>query len=44
MDANITIALQEFPDLRGTMSREIIGDDVNFLCRGLASLVSLNSL
>src|SRR5260221_5148470 len=37
MDANITISLQEFPDLGGTMSREIIGDDMNFLCRGLAS-------
>ena len=37
MDANITISPQEFPDLRGTMSREIIGDDMNFLCRGLAS-------
>jgi len=34
MDANITISLQEFPDLGGTMSREIIGDDMNFLCRG----------
>src|SRR5260221_14648475 len=37
MDANITISLQEFPDLGGTMSREIICDDMNFLCRGLAS-------
>ena len=37
MDANITISPQEFPDLRGTMSREIIGDDMNFLGRGLAS-------
>src|ERR1700751_6231028 len=37
MDANITISPQEFPDLGGTMSREIIGDDMNFLCRGLAS-------
>src|SRR5258708_35586281 len=37
MDANITISLQELPDLGGTMSREIIGDDMNFLCRGLAS-------
>src|SRR6516165_7767261 len=37
MDANITISPQEFPDLRGTMSREIIGDDMNFLGRSLAS-------
>ena len=37
MDANISISPQEFPNLRGTMSREIIGDDMNFLCRGLAS-------
>src|SRR5258708_3293951 len=37
MDANITISLQEFPDLGGTMSREIIGDDMNLLWRGLAS-------
>ena len=34
MDANITIALQKFPDLGGTMSREIIGDDMNFLLPG----------
>src|SRR4029077_9850228 len=32
MDANITISLEEFPDLGGTMSREIVGDDMNFLC------------
>ena len=37
MDTDITISPQEFPDLRGTMSREIIGDDMNFLGRGLAS-------
>jgi hypothetical protein len=36
-EANISISPQEFPDLRGTMSREIIGDDMNFLGRGLAS-------
>ena len=35
MDANITISLEEFPDLGGTMSREIVGDDMNFLCRCL---------
>ena len=35
MDANITISLEEFPDLGGTMGREIIGDDMNFLCRCL---------
>ena len=34
MDANMTISPQEFPDLRGTMSREIIGDDMNFLLPG----------
>src|SRR6266478_4124983 len=32
MDANITISLEEFPDLGGTMSREIVGDDMSFLC------------
>jgi hypothetical protein len=37
MDANITISLEEFPDLGGTMRREIIGDEMNFLCRCLAS-------
>ena len=26
MDANITISLEEFPDLGGTMSREIVGE------------------
>ena len=35
MDANITISLEEFPDLGGTMSREIVGDNMNFLCRYL---------
>ena len=35
MDANITISLEKFPDLGGTMGREIVGDDMNFLCRGL---------
>ena len=30
MDANMTISAQEFPDVRGAMSREIIGDDMNF--------------
>src|ERR1700724_3586672 len=35
MDANITISVDEFPDLGGTMSREIVGDDMNFLCRCL---------
>ena len=35
MDANITISLEEFPDLGSTMSREIVGDDMNFLCRCL---------
>ena len=33
----MTISLQELPDLGGTMSREIVGDDMDFLCRGLAS-------
>jgi transposase len=36
METNITISLQELPDLGGTMSREIVGDDMDFLCRGLA--------
>src|SRR5271165_2740308 len=36
MEANITISLEEFPDLGSTMSREIVGDDMNFLCRCLA--------
>jgi len=31
MDPNIPISLEKFPDLGGTMSREIIGDDMNFL-------------
>ena len=35
MDANITISFEEFPDLGGPMGREIIGDDMNFLCRCL---------
>ena len=35
MDANVRISLEEFPDLGGTMGREIIGDDMNFLCRCL---------
>ena len=35
MDADIRISLQEFPDLGGTMGREIVGDDMNFLCRRL---------
>ena len=35
MDADVTILLKEFPDLGSTMGREIIGDDMNFLCWGL---------
>jgi hypothetical protein len=35
MDADIRISVEEFPDLGGTMGREIVGDDVNFLCRCL---------
>ena len=36
MDANVTISLQEFPDLGSPMSREIIGDDMNVPSRSLA--------
>ena len=36
MEANITISLEEFPYLGGTMGREIIGDDMNFFGRCLA--------
>jgi hypothetical protein len=39
MDSNITISLQELPDLGGTMSREIVGDNMNFLCRGSTGTV-----
>ena len=35
MDANVRISLEEFPDLGGTMGREIIGDNMNFLGRRL---------
>ena len=35
MDANIPISFEEFPDLGGTMGREIIDNNMDFLCRGL---------
>jgi hypothetical protein len=35
MDANIAIAFEEFPDLGGTMGREIIDNNMDLLCRCL---------